>query len=70
MVVNIPYFRNNEDVKNVLQEIDKSECIFSNRWGDLPIWGYILGYLIDKNLYKVETGVSYYHGSHDNVKIN
>lgn len=70
MVVNVPYFRNNEDVKNVLQEIDKSECIFSNRWGDLPIWGYILGYLIDKNLYKTETGVSYFHGSHDNVKIN
>jgi len=70
MVVNIPYFKNNEDVKAVLQEIDKSECIFSNRWGDLPIWGYILCYLIDKNVYKTETGVSYYHGSHDNVKIN
>ena len=70
MVVNISYFRNNNEVKHVLQEIDKSECIFSNRWGDLPIWGYILSYLIDNKLYKKDSSVSYYHGSHNNVKIN
>lgn len=69
MVVNVPYFRNNENVQKILQEIDKSECIFSNRWGDAPIWGSILRYLVDKNLYKEETGVTYFHGSH-NIKIN
>uniref|UniRef100_A0A6C0B7H9 Nucleotide-diphospho-sugar transferase domain-containing protein n=1 Tax=viral metagenome TaxID=1070528 RepID=A0A6C0B7H9_9ZZZZ len=63
MIVNIQYFRNNEDVKNVLYEIDKSECIFSNRWGDAPIWGYILCHLIEKNLYKTDTSISYFHGS-------
>jgi hypothetical protein len=63
MVVNIPYFRNNEQINNVLQEIDKSECIFSNRWGDAPIWGYILCYLLDKDLYKIDNSVSYFHGS-------
>lgn len=70
MIVNIPYFNSHNDVINILKIIDDSNCIFSNRWGDLPIWGYILSVLIDEKYYKEEKDVSYIHGSHDNVKIN
>ena len=69
MVVNIPFFRDNEDVINILAEIKNSDCIFSNRWGDLPIWGYILSYFIDRPLYFEDKTVVYNHESH-HVKIN
>jgi hypothetical protein len=59
MIVNIPFFKNNIDVINILNQIDKSECVFSNRWGDLPIWGYILSYLIDKKYYIEDKSISY-----------
>jgi hypothetical protein len=64
MIVNVPFFNNNLDVTNILTEIDKSDCIFSNRWGDLPIWGYILSYFIDKTYYLEDRSISYIHGSH------
>ena len=68
MIINIPYFSNNEVVMGVLNEIQKSECIFSNRWGDLPIWGYILSLLVDKQYYLLDDTIKYYHESHG-VKI-
>jgi len=64
MIINIPFFKNNIHVQNILEEIKNSNCIFSNRWGDLPIWGYILSYLIDKKYYIEDKQISYIHGSH------
>ena len=64
MILNINFFKNNKDVVNILNEINKSDCIFSNRWGDLPIWGYILSYFIDKTYYIEDKNISYIHGSH------
>lgn len=64
MIFNIPFFKNNIHVKKILQEIKNSNCIFSNRWGDLPIWGYILSYLIDNKYYIEDKEISYIHGSH------
>jgi hypothetical protein len=69
MIVNIYYFNNNNTVKDVLNIIKESNCIFSNRWGDLPIWGYILSYFIDKKYFIEDQNIVYYHGSHDK-KIN
>lgn len=69
MIINVKYFYNNQLIKDVLSRIYESNCIFSNRWGDLPIWGYILSYLVDKKHYIEDKSISYYHGSH-NKKIN
>lgn len=69
MIINIPYFNNNSIVKEVLTEIEKTNCIFSNRWGDLPIWGYILSYLVERKHYLEDKTVKYYHGSHE-VTLN
>lgn len=69
MVVNINYFNNNEQVQKILKLIKESNCIFSNRWGDLPIWGYILSYLIDEKMYLKDDSIMYIHGSHKK-KIN
>ena len=64
MIINIQYFRNNENIKKILNEIKESNCIFSNRWGDLPIWGYILTYLVEPKYYVEDKEISYYHESH------
>jgi hypothetical protein len=53
----------------MLQIIDESHGIYSNRWGDLPIWGMILSTLIDEKHYRQEKSISYLHGSH-NIIIN
>ena len=69
MIVNIPYFKNNKTIQQLLDEIKKSNCIFSNRWGDLPIFGYILTYLVNPELYIEDKSIKYYHDSHK-IKIN
>jgi len=69
MILNVSYFNHNTLVKGVLEKIKKTNCIFSNRWGDLPIWGYILSYLIDKKYYIEDKNIKYNHGSH-NTEIN
>jgi hypothetical protein len=69
MVVNINYFNNNKTIQKVLTLIKESNCIFSNRWGDLPIWGYILSYLVHESMYITDKSIMYLHGSHKK-KIN
>jgi hypothetical protein len=64
MILNLEYFRNNPLVIKFLDYIDKSHGIYSNRWGDLPIWGMILSTLINENNYGEDDGIAYYHGSH------
>ena len=46
-IMNIKYFRNNKIIQQLFKNINLTNCIFNNRWGDLPIWGYILYYFID-----------------------
>jgi hypothetical protein len=69
MIINIPYFRGHNKVQSILNTIKETNCIFSNRWGDLAIWGYILLSIIDKQHYLEDKGISYYHDSHKK-KIN
>ena len=64
MIINIDYFNSLPVVKGVLDEIKESNCIFSNRWGDLPIWGHILALLINPRHYIKDANISYFHESH------
>lgn len=68
-IINIQYFRQNPIIIKLLFELNKCGCIFSNRWGDLPIWGYILNYFIQPQFFKEDKSISYFHGSH-NVSLN
>jgi len=64
MVVNINFIKNNELINRMLKKIDESHGIYSNRWGDLPIWGMILSTLLDDKFYSETKEISYFHGSH------
>ena len=63
MIVNLDFLRNNEIINKMLKKIDSSHGIYSNRWGDLPIWGMILSTLVDEKHYSECKSISYFHGS-------
>lgn len=64
MMVNLKFFREHQLVQDFLKEVDSSHGIYSNRWGDAPIWGIILYVLSGEDFFELsDTG--YLHGSHD-----
>lgn len=69
MILDLEFISNNETIKKILHKIDLSHGIYSNRWGDLPIWGMIITTLFDEKKYWENKLISYHHGSH-NKKIN
>ena len=64
MVIDCEYFRNNDTFRNFQNKVDESSCIYSNRWGDLPLWGLVLWYFEDAERYEEVTTIGYRHGSH------
>ena len=69
MIIDVEYIRKNKIVNKFIKKVNNSYCIYSNRWGDLPLWGVILNFLINKKLYYCDRSIKYYHGSHE-LKIN
>ena len=67
IIFDVKYISQNESIKKILEKIDSSHGIYSNRWGDLPIWGMILSTLIDENYYLENKNISYLHGSHNKL---
>lgn len=65
MIMNIPYFLHHKDIQYLIRKIRYNDCIFSNRWGDLPIWGFILAYAVHPKHYGMDRRIKYFHGSHD-----
>jgi hypothetical protein len=63
MILNLQYFKNHNLIQDFLAEVDASKGIYSNRWGDAPIWGIILYALQNEPFYLCDT-IEYFHGSH------
>jgi FkbM family methyltransferase len=61
MYVNLSWYRTNQLILDFTQAVVETECIYSNRWGDLPLWGAALA-LVENPDYFLK--ISYYHGSH------
>jgi hypothetical protein len=68
-IMNVQYFLKNTKLINALSKINYTHCIFINRWGDLPIWGYLLKYYVPSENYIEDKNISYLHESH-NIIIN
>lgn len=66
MYINLHWLRNNTIVQGFMQTVEDSQCIYSNRWGDLPLWGAAI-HLAKEPRYHLK--VPYYHGSH-NLLVN
>lgn len=66
-IINIPFFYNNNIVRKFLNYVDVNHGIYSNRWGDLPIWGLILYLFVNPENYSNYNKISYIHDVH---KVN
>lgn len=64
MIFDMNVIKNNQLINNILNEIDSCGCIYSNRWGDLPIWGMIMSTLFESEKFFCAKNIAYYHGSH------
>jgi hypothetical protein len=64
VMFDLQYFKNNDIVQKFLNAVDESHGIYSNRWGDAPIWGIILFALQDESVFLCDE-IEYYHGSHN-----
>jgi hypothetical protein len=52
-----------------IQEVDSSNQIYEKRWGDLPLWGEAIDYILGTECFFIDTTFKYYHGSH-NLHVN
>uniref|UniRef100_A0AB39J754 Uncharacterized protein n=1 Tax=Florenciella sp. virus SA2 TaxID=3240092 RepID=A0AB39J754_9VIRU len=60
---NIKELRKNNKIFEYIDEVKKTNMIYYNRWGDLPLWGEILFYFYDIEDYCECKEIKYYHGS-------
>ena len=67
MIFDVEYFINENVINNFLKCVDDSHGIYSNRWGDLPIWGVILSTFLNPSSYLEDKSISYYHKSHNKL---
>lgn len=61
MYLNLTWLRSHILLNEFINKISESKCIYSNRWGDSPLWGAAVSLA---GLDYSRLPVSYYHGSH------
>lgn len=68
-IMNVDYFKTNNLYNVYTNFIDKSNGIYINRWGDLPLLGYFILNFVEPELYVIDKRISYFHKSH-RIEIN
>lgn len=64
MGIRLDKIRANPTVLKYIQAVDDSSHIYHHRWGDLPLWGEVVTYILGEPAMKVDPTIQYYHGSH------
>ena len=67
--INLKKIREKDIINKYLKHVEKGEYIYIYRWGDLPLWGQVIMYMIEENQHLLDRDLKYYHGSH-RKKIN
>lgn len=62
MWLNLKWLRNSVEYNYIRHRVEQSKCIFSSRWGDLPLWG-ATAQLMNISINTTFVPVSYDHGS-------
>lgn len=62
--ISLNKLRNSEILQKYIDEIDKSGMIYERRWGDLPLWGEVIYYIIGEDTLQIDTSIKYFHGTH------
>jgi hypothetical protein len=66
MILNLNYYKDHKIIQEYLSEVQKSHGIYSNRWGDATIWGFII-YLIQDEPFYLCDDIVYFHESHKTI---
>lgn len=64
MGMRLDKIRANPTVLKYIRAVDESSHIYHHRWGDLPLWGEVITYILGEHAMKVDPTIQYYHGSH------
>lgn len=64
MYIDLRWLRNHSVIQKYRQRVEESQCIYSNRWGDLPLWGAAI-YLSKEPRYHLR--LPYFHGTHNTL---
>lgn len=56
--------RNNARLQRYIAAVEKTNNIYYYRWGDLPLWGEAITYILGEDVLKIDANLKYYHGSH------
>ena len=63
--MNVAELRLNNALMKYVEAVKESNGIYIFRWGDLPLWGDALIYLIPNEKWGLDKRMRYYHGSHN-----
>ena len=69
VIFDADYFRSSSSFKDFVGSVEASNCIYVNRWGDLPLWGVVVQVLMPRESSMEEKRIMYIHGSH-NEQVN
>lgn len=62
--LNLSILRSNTILEEYRERVFQSNNIFIYRWGDLPLWGEVIKYMLESNQSLLYSSISYYHESH------
>lgn len=62
--INLKQIRRHLLLRKYIRHVEKSNRIYSHRWGDLPLWGEVVHYLLPPHSLRIDKRIVYYHGSH------
>jgi hypothetical protein len=65
IALNLDKLRQNKLLFKYIDEVDKSNNIYTFRWGDLPLWGEVLLFFYNKEDHLLTSYIKYYHKSHN-----
>jgi hypothetical protein len=61
---NLAYLRGIPLLHEYIESIKGSNKIYQQRWGDLPLWGEAIHYIVGKSSLSIDKTIQYFHGSH------
>jgi len=60
----LSYLRNQPILHKYIESIKETKCIYTKRWGDLPLWGEAIHYILGYSALFIDTNLRYFHESH------
>ena len=61
---NLVYLRGIPLLHKFIESIKVSNKIYQQRWGDLPLWGEAIHYILGESKLRVDSTLKYFHESH------